>query len=87
MSINNALRLCRAYSVMSVKEMAVAINYTPAHISHVESGRVAPGHIMLQKYAEWLGVPISSLMKFSESLTDDNLQNLTLFLEMKNANK
>lgn len=86
-NINEALRLCRVYSDMSAIQFKEVIGYSSGFISEIESGKKTPTTQMISKYAEWLGVSVSSLIVFSESLTDNGLQNLHLFLEMKRGDK
>jgi len=69
--INEALRLCRVYSDMSAVELKNSIGYSSGFISEIESGKKTPTTQMISKYAEWLGVPVSSLMLFSESICFD----------------
>jgi transcriptional regulator with XRE-family HTH domain len=73
--INNALRLCRVYCNMNVSELISKIDYSNSYISEIESGKKTPTSQMIGRYAEWLEVPISSLMLFAESLEQPTLSN------------
>lgn len=68
--LNEALRLTRVFHDCKQSELASALGVSRSYISEVEGGHKDPSLDLLQKYAEYFHIPLSSLLLFSESLDD-----------------
>jgi transcriptional regulator with XRE-family HTH domain len=66
--INDALRLMRVFHDIKQKELAEKLGISSSHLSEVESGKKAPTLQLLQSYAEHFGIPLSSILFFSENV-------------------
>jgi transcriptional regulator with XRE-family HTH domain len=64
-----ALRMMRVYHDMTQTELADRLGISKSHLSEVERGKKAPTVALLEKYAKIFGVPVSSIMFFSENMT------------------
>lgn len=75
--MNEALRLVRIYSDYSQSDMARLLEVSKSYISEVESGKKGVSLQLLERYAEVLGIPLSSLVFFAESIDGeaDNISN------------
>lgn len=96
--LHEALRLIRAYHDMSQTELSVDLSISNSHISEIESGKKLPSLDLLNRYSERFGIPVSSLLFFSESLqtgvtngvrlgTAKKIISLLQWVEAKNAKK
>lgn len=66
--LNEALRLVRAYHDMSQSELSVQLGISNSFLSEIESGKKQPSLDLLTRYSDVFGVPVSSLLFFSENL-------------------
>jgi transcriptional regulator with XRE-family HTH domain len=66
--LNEALRLVRAYHDLSQSELCVQLGISNSYLSEVESGKKQPTLELLNRYSEHFGIPVSSLLFFSENL-------------------
>lgn len=62
---NRALRLMRVYHDLSQAELAKRLDLSKSYISELEGER-KPSMEVLQKYADYFKIPLSSLMLFAE---------------------
>lgn len=69
--INESLRLLRRFSGMSQTQMAQRLGVTKSWISEIEGNKKEPTLNLLQSYAEVLGIPLSSILFFSERMSGD----------------
>lgn len=67
--IHKILRLIREYSKMSIREFAEKHNISPANISEIERGRYKPRFEVLEAYSKEFGIPISTILLFTEKNT------------------
>lgn len=66
--ISKALKLIRQYHRLSQTELSVKLSISTSYLSELESGKKEPSLDVLQKYADFFNVPLSSLLVFSETL-------------------
>lgn len=66
--ISDALRLIRQYHNLNQTQLASKISISISYMSEIESGKKEPSIELLQKYATYFNVPLSSLIVFSETL-------------------
>ena len=63
---NNVYRLLRIARDLSVKEIADALQVTPAYIHAIEAGKREPSIKLIPQYAKVLGVDENTLFHFRE---------------------
>lgn len=56
---------------MKQKELAEKLGISKSHLSEIESGKKAPTLALLDRYADVFGIPVSSILFFSENLDSD----------------
>jgi transcriptional regulator with XRE-family HTH domain len=66
--LHEALRMMRVFHDMSQKELAIKLGISNSHLSEIESNKKKPTMALLEKYAEVFGVPVSSIIFFSENI-------------------
>lgn len=71
--LNEALRLVRAYHDLSQSELCAQLGISNSYLSEIESGKKQPTLEILNKYGEYFGIPVSSLLFFSENLNQAGL--------------
>ncbi|AOJ25859.1 MULTISPECIES: helix-turn-helix domain-containing protein [Burkholderia] len=71
--LHKALRHLRRYHRMTQEELASRLEISNNYLSEIESGKKAHAITvdLLNRYASVFGVPVSSLMLFSEELESD----------------
>lgn len=65
---NHALRYVRAYNGLKQCEVAASLGQSNNYISVIEAGKQIPSLLILQKYAAFLEVELSSLIAFAEAV-------------------
>jgi len=78
--LNDALRLIRVYHNQTQAQVSEGLGLSKSYISEIEKSRKKVSMETLQKYADYFGVPASSLMLFAE-----NLENPSASSKVKNA--
>ena len=73
--INNALKLIRQYHNIKQSQLADKLAISSSYLSELESGKKEPTLDILHRYSNVFGVPLSSLVIFSETL--DGTQNVS----------
>jgi transcriptional regulator with XRE-family HTH domain len=66
--IGEAVRLLRIYHDMSQTALSSALKLSNSYVSELESGKKQPTLEVLEKYADYFQIPVSSLLLFSEQL-------------------
>lgn len=66
--INTALKTLRQYHNLKQGQLAGELSISISYLSEIESGKKEPSLDLLQRYARHFGVPLSSLVAFSETL-------------------
>lgn len=78
--LNEALRLIRVYHDMKQTDAAKTLGISASYLSEVEKGHKKPTLELVEKYAEAFKIPASSIMLFSE-----NMSNGTAFESARSA--
>lgn len=65
---NRALRLIRAFHHINQNDLAKKIGLSKSYISELETGNKTPSLEVLEKYAAYFKIPLSSLMMFAEKV-------------------
>ena len=73
--INRTLKLIRQYHNMNQTQLANELSLSTSYLSELESGKKEPSIDILQRYAAYFKVPLSSLVVFSETI--EGTQNAT----------
>lgn len=68
--LNEALRLIRVYHDLRQTEMAEKLSISKSYLSELEKGTKTPSLDLINKYAEYFQVPVSSIMFFSENINN-----------------
>jgi transcriptional regulator with XRE-family HTH domain len=66
--LNEALRLVRVYHDLSQSELCTQLGISNSYLSEVESGKKQSTLELLNRYSDHFGIPVSSLLFFSENL-------------------
>lgn len=75
---NNVYRLLRIARDLRVKDVAEALDVTPAYISAIEAGKREPSTKLISEYARVLGVDANTLLYFRDP--DHHPQKFESFL-------
>lgn len=67
--MSKALKLIRQYSEVKQADLANALGISKSYLSEIESGKKNISLDLLEKYAQYFDVPLSSLVFFSENLS------------------
>ncbi len=70
---DRALRLIRVFHDMNQAEFADKIGLSKSYISELEQGRKKPSIEVLEKYADFFRIPVSSLLLFAEKAETGDL--------------
>lgn len=68
--IYRALKLVRSFHRLKQTDLAERLNISNSYLSEIESGVKSPSIELLGKYSEIFGIPISTLLLFSERLEE-----------------
>ncbi|HAS87364.1 MAG TPA: XRE family transcriptional regulator [Candidatus Competibacteraceae bacterium] len=63
-----ALRLVRSFHQITQSDLSKALGISRSYLSEVESNRKSPSLDLLQQYAVYFNLPLSSLIFFSENI-------------------
>lgn len=66
--ISKAIKLIRIYHKYNQAQLAAKLHISTSYLSELESGKKEPSLEILQRYADFFSVPLSSLVVFSETL-------------------
>lgn len=66
--LSEALRLIRVFHDMKQVELAKELGVSKSYVSEIENGNRTPSLDVVNKYSELFGIPVSSIMFFSENL-------------------
>lgn len=66
--ISEALRLIRVFHDLKQVELAEKLGVSKSHISEIEKGTKMPSLDLIERYAQFFHIPVSSIMFFSEEL-------------------
>lgn len=68
--LSEAMRLIRVFHDLKQQDLADSLGVSKSHISEIESGKKSPSLDLVEKYSKFFGVPVSSIIFFSESIDD-----------------
>ncbi|MCW5575184.1 MAG: helix-turn-helix transcriptional regulator [Burkholderiales bacterium] len=68
--ISRALRLVRNFHRLKQTDLAARLDISNSYLSEIESGSKSPSIELLGKYSELFGIPVSTLLLFSERLEE-----------------
>jgi transcriptional regulator with XRE-family HTH domain len=68
--IGEALRVLRIFHDLAQKDLAMKLEIVPSYLSEIESGKKEPTLQLLRKYSEEFRIPLSSILFFSEHLSN-----------------
>lgn len=68
--ISRALRMVRTFHRMKQQDLAVKLKISGSYLSEIENGTKSPSMEILEKYSDIFGIPVSTLMHFSERLDE-----------------
>ena len=71
--LGEALRLLRVHADLNQTEMSKLVGFGKPQVSEVESGKKNPSLDMVEKYAEALGIRVSSVFFLAENLLNPSL--------------
>lgn len=66
--INKALKVIRESHSLSLTETAKRLGLSKAYVSEIENGKKTPSMETMSQYALVFGIPMSSIMFFSEQI-------------------
>lgn len=69
---HRALRLIRVFHDMNQADLADKLGLSKSYISELEQGRKKPSIEVLEKYAAFFRIPLSSLLLFAEKADKAN---------------
>lgn len=70
--IHKALRLIRQFHGFQQRELSEKLGISKSYLSEIESGRKTVSYSLLESYSEIFEIPTSSLVFFSETLSNEN---------------
>ncbi|WP_374759159.1 helix-turn-helix transcriptional regulator [Arhodomonas aquaeolei] len=70
--LNEALRLLRVFHGTQQAKLASELAISRSYLSEIESGKKEPSLDLLYRYADHFSMPLSSLLLFSEEITDSH---------------
>jgi transcriptional regulator with XRE-family HTH domain len=70
--IGEAIKIIRVFNSLTQQELAKNLNISDSYLSQIESGKRTPTLDTIKAVSRMFGIPVSSLMFFSEQLDDDS---------------
>jgi len=70
--IAKAMKLIRQYHKLTLSELGSKLSISTSYLCELEAGKKEPSLYILQKYADFFNVPLSSLVVFSETLAGEH---------------
>ena len=70
--LSEALRLLRVFHDLKRYELARRLELSPSYISELEKGNRTPSLDVIEKYAKEFNIPVSSILFFSENISQAN---------------
>lgn len=68
--LNRALKLLRTYHQFSQTDLARKLDVSNSYLCEIEKGIKTPGMDLLEKYAQVFKMPVSTILLFSEKITN-----------------
>jgi transcriptional regulator with XRE-family HTH domain len=70
--IHRALKAIREFHSVTQTALATQLGISKSYLCEIESGNKKIGYDLLERYSEIFEIPVSSLVFFSESLSEDD---------------
>lgn len=70
--LSEALRLLRVFHDLKQNELAERLEISRSYISELEKGSRTPSLEVIDKYSKEFGIPVSSILFFSENISQAN---------------
>lgn len=70
--LSEALRLIRVFHDLKQNELAERLGISKSYLSEIERGKKSPSMEVIQQYASEFRMPVSSILFFSEQLSNTN---------------
>jgi transcriptional regulator with XRE-family HTH domain len=68
--IGEAIKIIRIFNRLTQQELAKSLDISDSYLSQIESGKRTPTLDTIKAVSSMFGIPVSSLMFFSEQLDD-----------------
>lgn len=68
---DRALKLVRQYYRLNQVQMANRLDISPSYLNEIEKGKKSPSLDLLEKYADLIDIPVSSLVFMAEEIEDN----------------
>lgn len=81
--IQETLRLLRIFHDLKQKDLAKKLGISKSHISEIESAKKTPTIKLLERYAEVLQIPVSSIVFLAENINVDDSTKIKTFVSRK----
>ena len=83
--IGEALKMIRVFHGLSQRDLADRLGVAPSYLSELESAKnkKQPTLQLLEKYAEEFKIPASSILFFSEAMSENSLSERTRLVVSK----
>lgn len=78
-----AFKIVRQYRRRTLQDLAAEIGFGYTWISQIENNHRAPSLALLEAYATYLGVRMSSFIAFAEALQEPNYQQQRMCNKMR----
>lgn len=69
--LNRALKLLRTYHQFKQVDLSTRLGISNSYLCEIETGTKTPSVDLLSKYSVIFKMPVSSIMLFSEKMSDD----------------
>lgn len=70
--LNEALRLVRVFHNIPQTKLAEKLGISKSYLSEIESGKKIPTLELLNKYKDIFDIPVSSILLFSETISNNS---------------
>ena len=80
LQIQAALKLLRIFHDFQQKELAKKLGISKSYISELESAKKTPTTKLLERYAEVLDIPVSSIVFLAENIDVNNSSQIQNFV-------
>ncbi|MEJ0044851.1 MAG: helix-turn-helix transcriptional regulator [Rhodospirillales bacterium] len=75
--------MIRVFHDLPQRELAARLNVVPSYLSEIEHGKKQPTLQLLESYAEEFKMPLSSIMFFSEHMSEGRSDRVRLNISNK----
>lgn len=72
--INETLKMLRTINGVTGKELSTELGISASYLSEIENGKKAPPFDLLERYAKYFKVKLSTLVLFAEEQEDNQVK-------------